>query len=161
MTARTLDEFDVRILHALQRDGRLGNQQLAEEVHLSPSQCSRRRTALEEAGVIRRYRAELDPERLGMTVTALVQVTLATHSPDTSTEFRALVGRIAAIQKAWSVTGDTDYVLQVIVADLRGLSTLISDVLLPHRSVAHVKSSIVLDTLKSDADIPLPDPGRG
>jgi DNA-binding Lrp family transcriptional regulator len=58
------------------------------------------------------------------------------------------------------VTGDTDYVLQVIVADLRGLSTLISDVLLPHRSVAHVKSSIVLDTLKSDADLPLPEPAR-
>src|ERR1700722_10902771 len=98
---RMLDEFDLRILRALQRDGRLGNQELAETVRLSASHCSRRRTALEESGLIRRYRAGLDAERLGLTVTALVQVMLDTHSPDTSKEFRALVDRVPAIQEAF------------------------------------------------------------
>ena len=156
-----MDEFDLRILRALQGDGRLGNQELADLVHLSASQCSRRRAALEQSGLIRRYRAELDAEQLGLSVTALVQVTLDTHSPDTSKEFRALVNRVPAIQEAFSVTGDSDYVLKVVAADLRGLSELISNVLLPHRSVAHVKSSIVLDVVKSGADLPLPEPRGG
>lgn len=158
---RTFDDFDLRILHALQRDGRLGNQQLAEEVHLSPSQCSRRRSALEEAGVIRRYRAELDPEALGLTVTALIQVTLDAHGPETSAEFRALVARLPEVQEAFSVTGDTDYVLKVTVRDLRSLARLVGEVLLPHRSVGHVKSSVVLDTLKTGTDLPVPAPDRG
>jgi DNA-binding Lrp family transcriptional regulator len=158
---RMLDEFDLRILRALQRDGRLGNQELAETVHLSASQCSRRRAALEQSGIIRRYRAELDAERLGLTVTALVQVTLDTHSPDTSKQFQALVCRVPAVQEAFSVAGDADYVLKVVVSDVQSLSALISDVLLPHRSVAHVKSSIVLGIVKSGADLPLPEAKNG
>ena len=150
-----IDAFDLRILAALQADGRMGNQQLAEVVHLSASQCSRRRAALEEAGVIRRYRAELDGERLGLGVTALIQVTLATHSPNTSQEFKALVDRVAAIQEAFAVTGDADYVLKVVVPDLKSLSGLVSDVLLAHGSIAHLRSSVVLDTLKSGGGLPL------
>ncbi len=152
-----LDLFDIRLLDALQREGRLGNQQLAEIVHLSPSQCSRRRVTLEEVGIIKRYRAELDSRRLGFSVTAMIQVTLATHSPNNAKEFKALIGRLPAVQEAFSVTGDSDYVLKVVVTDLDALSSLISDELLPHRSVDHVRSSVVLEILKSGNDLPLPD----
>jgi DNA-binding Lrp family transcriptional regulator len=150
-----MDAFDIRILAALQRDGRASNQQLAEAVFLSPSQCSRRRTVLENDGIIRGYYAGLDPSALGLTVTALIQVTLASHSPNTSRDFKALVERVPAIQEAYAVTGDADYVLKVNVANLKALSALLGEVLLPHPSVAHVRSSVVLDTLKSGVELPL------
>ena len=152
-----MDPFDLKILQALQQDGRLSNQQLAEHVHLSPSQCSRRRMALEQAGIIRGYRAELDGERLGFGVAALIQVRLATHNPNTARDFRDLVARVPAIQEAFSVTGDADCVLKVVVSDLKALSALLSEVLLSHGSVALVRSSIILDGLKTDGALPLAD----
>src|SRR5262245_16723771 len=79
-----LDEFDFRLLGALQADGRLTNQELAERVGLSASQCSRRRARLEESGIIRGYHADLSPEPLGLGVLVFVHVTLSTHSPDKS-----------------------------------------------------------------------------
>jgi len=150
-----MDAFDLRILAALQRDGRASNQQLAEAVFLSPSQCSRRRTVLENEGIIRGYYAGLDPSALGLTVTALIQVTLASHNPNTSRDFKALVERVPAVQEAYAVTGDADYVLKVNVANLKALSALLGEVLLPHPTVAHVRSSVVLDTLKSGVALPL------
>jgi Lrp/AsnC family transcriptional regulator, leucine-responsive regulatory protein len=150
-----LDAADYRILAALQADARKTNQQIAEIVHLSASQCSRRRAALEEAGIIRAYRAVVDESALGLAVTALIQVTLATHNPSTSRDFRRLVESIPSVREAHAVTGDADYFLKVTVQDLKSLSFLLSDVLLPHGSVAHVRSSVVLETLKADGPAPL------
>ncbi len=88
---------------------------------LSASQCSRRRARLEQSGVIAGYHARLDPHRLGFGVTAFVQVTLARHSPDNARHFRALVERTGAIQQAYAVTGDADYLLKVACRTCRGL----------------------------------------
>ena len=82
-------------------------------------------------------------------------MTLATHSPDNSKHFRALVNRIDEIQEAYSLTGDADYVLKAVLRDLKGLSNIVNDVLMPHQSVAHVRSSIVLDRLKESSRLPL------
>jgi len=151
----SLDGFDLKILRALQDDGRLTNQELAEIAGLSASQCSRRRMRLEEEKVIAGYRAELSSEALGLGVIAFIQITLATHSPDNAKKFRALVNRIDDIQEAYSLTGDSDYVLKAVLRDLKSLSDIVNDVLMPHPSVAHVRSSIVLDRLKESGKLPL------
>ena len=149
-----VDAFDLKILAALQDDGRLTNQQLADVAGLSASQCSRRRMRLEET-VITGYHADLSAEALGFGVIAFIQVTLAAHSPDNARKFRALVARVDEIQEAYSLTGDADYVLKAVLRDLKGLSSLVNDVLMPHQSVAHVRSSIVLDRLKETSRLPL------
>lgn len=150
-----VDSFDLKILAALQNDGRLTNQQLADVAGLSASQCSRRRMRLEEENVIAGYHADLSSELLGFGVIAFIQVTLATHSPDNAKKFRALMQRVDEIQEAYSLTGDADYVLKAVLRDLKGLSELVNDVLMPHPSVAHVRSSIVLDRLKETSKLPL------
>ena len=157
----TLDALDLRLLAALQRDGRLTNQQAGELVGLSPSQCSRRRLALEAAGVIRGYHAELAAEPLGLRLLVFVQVTLATHSRDNAQRFRELVSRLEEVQEAYAMTGDADYLLKAVVPDLKELSALVNDVLLPHESVARVRSSIVLDRLKVSNRLPLGALRRG
>jgi DNA-binding Lrp family transcriptional regulator len=158
----SVDSFDLRILAALQDDGRLTNQELADLAGLSASQCSRRRMRLEEDGVISGYRAQLASQALGFELIAFIQITLATHSPDNAKKFRALVSRVDDIQEAYALTGDSDYLLKVVLRDLKSLSDIVNNVLMPHQSVAHVRSSIVLDRLKESAKLPLASlsPGR-
>lgn len=150
-----LDGFDLKILAALQVDGRLGNQDLADRVRLSASQCSRRRIRLEEAGIVRGYRADLDPARLGLNVVVFTRVTLAAHSRDNAGRFVALIQSLDCVLEAFSMTGDSDYLLKIIVPDLKELSAVVNGALLPHESVASVRSSVVLDTLKDGAPLPL------
>src|SRR5450631_2240262 len=151
----SVDALDLRILAALQDDGRLTNQQLADAVGLSASQCSRRRMRLEDEKVIAGYRASLAGEALGFSLIAFNHITLATHSPDNAKRFRALVNRVDDIQEAYSLTGDADYLLKAVLRDLKSLSDIVNNVLMPHQSVAHVRSSIVLDRLKESSKLPL------
>src|ERR1044072_5515829 len=95
-----IDAFDLKMLAALQDDGRLTNQQLADLVGLSASQCARRRMRLEQEKVIAGYHADLSAEALGFNLVAFIQITLATHSPDNSKKFRALVNSVDAIEEA-------------------------------------------------------------
>jgi len=150
-----MDAFDLKMLVALQDDGRLTNQQLADLVGLSASQCSRRRMRLEAEKVISGYHAELSGEALGFNLIAFIHITLATHSPDNAKKFRTLVNRVDEIQEAYSLTGDADYVLKAVLRDLKSLSDIVNNVLMPHPSVAHVRSSVVLDRLKGSAKLPL------
>lgn len=151
-----LDGFDWRLLEALQADASLTNAGLAERIGLSASQASRRRQRLEEAGVIRGYRAELDPTQVGLPVTVFIHVALNTHSRDNARRFRDLVRLTPAILEAHALTGEADYLVKVVVADLRELAALVNDVLLPDESVARLRSEIVLDTLKEGSALPLP-----
>lgn len=155
MNSLSLDGFDLRLLAALQNDARLTNQQAGEVVGLSASQCSRRRAALEAAGLIRGYRAELSAEALGLSVLAFIQVTLHHHSGDNARKFRDLIAANENIQEAYSLSGDSDYVLKVVARDLAALSALVNDVLLAHQSIARVRSSIVLERLKQASRLPL------
>ncbi len=150
-----LDRFDLRLLDALQEDAQLGMQALADRIGLSASQCSRRRARLEQLGVITGYHARLDGARLGFGVTAFIQVTLTRHSPDNAVAFRALIERVGAVQEGCALTGDADYLLKVVVADLPGLQRLINEVLLTHDSVAQVRSSIALETIKDTHRLPI------
>lgn len=150
-----MDTYDVKLLAALQSDGRLTNDALADKVGLSASQCSRRRQALEKDGVIDGYHGRLSPEALGLDVTVFVQVTLATHSPDNSKRFQKLIDGLPEVQEAYSLTAEADYLIKLIVTDLKALARILNEVFLPHTSVAHVRSSIVLDRLKQTTALPL------
>lgn len=151
----TLDAQDRAILAALQENGALTNAELAERVRLSSSQSSRRRARLEEAGVIRGYRAEVEPSRVGLTVTVYIQVSLATHSGKNAQRFRDLVALTPEILEAHALTGDADYLVKVVVEDLAALGRLVNQVLLPHESVERVRSNVVLETLKQGTRLPL------
>ena len=155
MDSAHLDEFDRKILALLQVDARLTNNDLSARVHLSPSQCSRRRQRLEEEGLIRGYRAQLDREKLGFVLVSMVSVTLATHNRDNARRFADLVSRLPEVQEAHALTGEMDYILKVVTPDLKMLSEFVNGVLLPHDSVQHVKTAIVLDTLKEAGPLPL------
>jgi DNA-binding Lrp family transcriptional regulator len=150
-----IDATDLRLLDALQTDGRLTNQELADRIGLSASQCSRRRVRLEESGIIRAYRADLAADALGFNVLVFVEVALSKHSPDNSKRFRDLVSRTDEIQEAYSLTGQTDYLLKMILPDLSSLSKAVNETLLANESVAHVRSSVVLDRLKETSRLPL------
>jgi len=150
-----LDGFDLRLLACLQQDGRLTNQQLGDQVGLSASQCSRRRVALEETGVIEGYRARLSATALGFGITVLIQVTLSKHSRENASHFRDLVRGVDAIQEAYAMTGDPDYVLKAVLPGLPDLAALVNDVLLPSESVGQVRSSLVLEKIKESDGLPV------
>ncbi|MEL6678230.1 MAG: Lrp/AsnC family transcriptional regulator [Pseudomonadota bacterium] len=151
--AGSLDATDLRILILLQEDARLTAQELAQRVHLSPSQCARRRLRLEEEGYIQRYRAVVDATRVGATVEAFVSVVMAAHSRENARDFVATCGRTGEIVSVWTLTGQTDYMLRVFCRDLGDLNRLVQEVLLAHPSVARVESQIVMERLKDNTPI--------
>jgi DNA-binding Lrp family transcriptional regulator len=114
MTA--IDEFDLKILTLLQGNGRLSNQDLSEQVGLSASQCSRRRMSLEQGGSILGYHARLAPQAMNTEMVAMIEVSLNSHSPQTSAAFEAFVVQDPAIIDAYKTTGDADYTLKISVA---------------------------------------------
>lgn len=149
------DRFDRAILMALQQDGSLTNAALSLIVHLSPSQCSRRRAALEEAGVIQSYAARLNARALGFAIRAYARVNLHAHGRETDEGFARFVNRLPQVRSAHSVSGDADYVLDIHVRDLEELADFIHRQLLAHPQVAQVRSEIVLRTAKEDGGLTL------
>ena len=155
MEAERIDQFDRKILALLQDDARLTNNDLSERVNLSPSQCSRRRQKLEDEGLIKGYRAVLDRDRLGFSLVNVISVTLSTHNRDNARRFADLLARLPEVLEAHALTGEMDYILKVVTPDLKSLSAFVNDVLLPHDSVQHVKTAIVLETLKETGSLPI------
>lgn len=150
-----LDDFDRKILVALQKNGRLTSQQLAEATALSASQCARRRRRLEQLGIIKSYRACLSKRKVGLGISAFIQVSLVNHQQSEIEGFSRLLKINPSILEACKLTGPTDYLLRVAMADLDEMNRLISEILLPHPSVSHVQSHIVLEWLKEDGILPI------
>ncbi|MFS2224112.1 Lrp/AsnC family transcriptional regulator [Pantoea sp. B65] len=152
----SIDDFDLKILTLLQTNGRLTNQELSDLVGLSASQCSRRRINLEQANLILGYHARLSPDAVGLGMIGLIEVRLINHTPEYVESFHRMVAEQSSIVDAYKTTGDADYLLKVAVADLAGLSSLISQLVAGHQSVAHVKTSVVLNRLKENGLMMLP-----
>ena len=150
-----IDQFDYAILDALQGDASLTNAQLSERVNLSASQCSRRRSSLESQGIIKGYQAVLNAESLGFGMRAITRVTLAGQQQDHDAAFARFVETQPAIRAAYSVSGEADYILELHVRDLPEFAEFIHTRLLPHPSVAQVRSEIVLKTMKEKRLLPL------
>jgi Lrp/AsnC family transcriptional regulator, leucine-responsive regulatory protein len=152
-----LDGIDQRILRALQAKGRASYEDLASEVGLSPSATQRRVKRLEESGVIAGYVALVAPERVGLSLTAYINVRLAKHS-----EVGSPVEAFTAAVQAWSevaecvaLSGEMDYLLRVLVRDMAHYSSFIMDQLLRHPSVQDCKTSFLLRRLKGTTAVPL------
>ncbi len=148
-----IDDYDLKILTLLQQNGRLTNAELSELTGLSSSQCSRRRIALEQAQMILGYHARLAPDAVGLDVIGLIEVKLLNHTVDCVDIFHKMLASENSIIDAYKTTGDSDYLIKVAVPDLRGLSDLISNTLSLSKSVAHLKTSVVLSRLKENGII--------
>ncbi|WP_202844947.1 Lrp/AsnC family transcriptional regulator [Luteimonas saliphila] len=156
MTEIELDRTDLLLLAQLQQAGRQTNADLAERVHLSASACLRRVQRLEREGVIAGYRAELDGDRLGLGLQAFVRVQLARHDAESVAAFATRVNDWPDVVACHALTGDMDYLLHVVVADLEHFSRFLLDRLLAQAGVADVNSSFVLRTVKAFRGLPLP-----
>ena len=148
MTSIHLDHYDHAILNALIADSTQTSAQLSQIVNLSASQCARRKSRLEEIGIISGYGARTSNEALGFTLRAITRVNLTKHNEDVANKFARFLETTPEIEAAWSVSGDADYVLNVLTRDLNAFAEFIHTRLLPQPNVTQVKSEIVLTTLK-------------
>lgn len=150
-----LDRLDARILAELQTDGRRSVVELGERVGLTGTPCARRVRQLEQSGVILGYAAILDPRRLGLNVQAFVQVKLERHTDENVDQFQRELAALEQVVSCFATTGEYDFMLQVVAPDLEALSALVLKKLLKISCVRDVHSSIVLDTIKRSARVPL------
>ena len=155
----TLDAIDRRILRALQANGRMTYDELAGQVSLSPSATLRRVKRLEEAGAIAGYVAIVPPERVGLGLTAYINVRLEKHTEihkrNPMDLFRAAVQSWPEVVECVALTGEMDYLLRVVVEDMAHYSRFIMDTLLKHPSVEDCKTSFVLDRVKNTTAVPV------
>lgn len=151
-----LDRTDRRILEVLQREGRISNAELAERINLSPSACLRRVQRLEAERIIESYAALLDPQALGLSLQVFVRVQLERHDRVSVQSFSEIVAGWPEVVACWSLTGDMDYLLHVLVTDLTHFNRFLMDELLARADVRDVNSSFVLATVKRPAGLPLP-----
>lgn len=154
-SAPTLDAADRRILRALQRDGRLPVVALAEQVGLSATPCQRRVKRLEEEGVIAGYAARLDPARLGLPLQAFVLVALESHAEEIVERFHAALAERPEVLAAYAMSGEMDYLLHVLAADLEAYGEFALKALLRLPGVKETRSSFVLATLKPRGEVPV------
>jgi Lrp/AsnC family leucine-responsive transcriptional regulator len=164
MPKLVLDSMNVRILDELQEDCSLTNVELAERVGLSPSPCLTRVRALEDAGVILRRVALLDPIKLGASVSVFIQVTLERQTESQLDAFESAVARFPEVMECYLMTGDSDYLLRVVVTDTLALQHFIVDRLSKTRGVANIRSSFALKQVKYKTALPVDDlihPTRG
>ena len=151
-----LDRYDRRILEELQRDGGLSNQRLAERIDLSPSPCLRRVQALEEAGIIRKRVALLDPQRLGLALMVLMHISMDRHTPERFEHFEAEISRSPEVLECYLITGhDADYQIKVAVRDMAHFQEFLLNRLTRIEGVTGVHSSFVLRKVVDTTELPV------
>lgn len=150
-----LDDIDRRILAALQQDGRATNVEVAAQAGLSPSPCLRRVRQLEEAGIIRGYHAELSRQGVGLGLTVFVGIKVERHRDSTAAAFRAAILARPEVVSCHLVSGEADFLLQVVVPDLAGYERFLLDVLLKLPDVTDIRSNFAIQTVKDNAPMPL------
>jgi Lrp/AsnC family transcriptional regulator, leucine-responsive regulatory protein len=140
-----IDRFDRHILEILQSDGRINNQDLADRIGLSPSPCLRRVRALEESGLIQGYRALLDAKKLGLTLMALIHISMDKHTPERFTNFETAVAVLPEVLECLLITGqDADYQIKAVVRDMDHYQALLLNQITRIEGVTGVHSSFVL-----------------
>ncbi|HXZ02826.1 MAG TPA: Lrp/AsnC family transcriptional regulator [Stellaceae bacterium] len=155
MPETPLDAIDRGIIAALQADGRLSNADLAQRVGLSPSPCLRRVHRLRREGYIEAYRAMLGRKRIGLGLTVFVGVKIDGHADDRATAFEAAVVAFPEVVACHMVSGEVDYLLEIVACDLEHYERFLLDKLLDLPIVKEVRSTIALRTLKAGAPLPL------
>jgi DNA-binding Lrp family transcriptional regulator len=144
------DDFDQKILQQLQANGRLTNQELAEMIGLSTSQCSRRRIALEQSGMIMGYFAQLNPLAEKEPIMAMVEIKLSQYSAEIVQKFLHFVHRETKIREVYKLTGSYDYLLKVAATDLNQMSQMINQLAALNINISNFNTSIVLERIKEN-----------
>ena len=155
MPTPVIDKTDARILEKLQVDALASHQELSDLVHLSAPQCFRRVKKLEEAGVIDRYVALVNPARVGLGVTAFVSVSLKSGHTQDLQKFKTVVATIPEILECHTVTGEADYLLKVVAPDLQVFSRFLLERLVEHFDVMSTKSEVSLEQIKFTTVLPV------
>ncbi len=151
-----LDRYDRHILEVLQADGRLSNQELADRIGLSPSPCLRRVRALEEGGLITGYRALVDAKKLGLTLMALLHISMGKHTPERFANFEKKVGAQPEVLECLLITGqEADYQLKVVVRDMDAYQDLLLNHITRIEGVTGVHTSFVLRRVVDKTAVPV------
>jgi len=154
----SLDQTDLRILEQLQADGALSNLELARRVHLSASPCLARVKALEAAGVISRYVALADAAALGLGLSVFINISLKTQSKEALADFEQRIAEHEEVMECYLMTGDSDYLIRVAVADIAALEKFILEQLTPIPGIEKIRSSFALKQVRYKTALPLPLP---
>lgn len=155
MHMKGLDETDRRILALLQKDGRLSNAKLAEQLNLSETPCWRRLKRLENEGYIEGYQARLNRHKLGMGVVGFAQVTFGDHSGQAPMEFEQQMAQMPEILSCHNVSGDCDYILQIVAEDLESYGDFVRDRLRVLPGITAIRSSLSLREVKTGQQLPV------
>lgn len=151
-----LDRYDRQLLEVLQKDGRISNQDLADRIGLSPSACLRRMRTLEEGGLIIGYRALLNAKVLGLSLMALIHISMDRHTPERFAKFEATVADLPEVLECLLITGqDADYQLKVIVRDMDAYQELLLNKITRIEGVTGVHSSFVLRRVVNKTSLPV------
>jgi Lrp/AsnC family leucine-responsive transcriptional regulator len=153
-----LDPIDIRILNELQNDGSHSNVELAKRVHLSPSPCLMRVKALKDKGVIRNYVALADPKSLGLGLNVFISISLKEQSKKALAEFEQRISEHDEVMECYLMTGDSDYLIRVAVADMGALEKFILEQLTPISGIEKIRSSFALKQVRYKTALPLPKP---
>ena len=151
----TLDRYDRGILRELQKDGRISNVELAQAVQLSESACLRRVRALEQDGYIDGYVAILDQKKLGRSGTVFVHIALRREEQSELAAFEQAVQRIPEIMECYLMTGEFDYILKLVVADMADFERLHNDALTRLPGVSRINTSIAIRAIRRTTELPL------
>jgi len=150
-----LDRIDRRILHDLQADGRMTNVELARRAGISAPPCLRRVRALEKAGLIRGYHAEVNAEALGFAVTIFAQVGLSSQAEPDLKAFEALMASYPEVRECHMLAGEADFLLRIVATDWDAYQRFLTTRLTPAPNVSHVKSALAIRTSKSEPGVPI------
>jgi Lrp/AsnC family leucine-responsive transcriptional regulator len=153
-----LDNFDLAILEALQEDGRATNVDIAEKVNLSPSPCLRRIRHLEQAGVIRGYRADIDRKEVGLGLTVFVEIKVSQHSRENAQAQHDALLHIPEVISCFMISGNADFLAEVVVEDLAAYERLLTDTLLSLPGVSDIRSNFAIRSIKTSGPLQLPKP---
>jgi Transcriptional regulators len=151
-----LDQFDIAILEALQENARATNVEIAEKVNLSQSPCLRRIRMLEEQGVIRGYRADIDRQAVGLELTVFVSFKVIRHSRENAQEFQQALMEIPEVVSCYMISGDLDFLAEVVVENLAAYERLLTERLLVLPQVTDIRSSFAIRTVKTGGALKLP-----
>mmetsp|Transcript_51823 Transcript_51823/g.165453 ORF Transcript_51823/g.165453 Transcript_51823/m.165453 type:complete len:159 (-) Transcript_51823:635-1111(-) len=149
-----MDNKDREIIRELQVDGRMSNQELATKVNLSPSPCLRRLRNLENSGIIKGYGVEVDNEAYGLPITVFARVQLEKHTADVVSNFEQHIEFAEQVLECYVMTGVSDYLLKVVVADLHAYEVFVRKVLHPIGSIASIDTSFAYSTVKKTGVFP-------
>jgi len=155
MGATTIDELDRSILAILQEEGRITNVELASRVGLTAPPCLRRMRALEEAGVIKGYHAELDPGALGYGIMVFALVSLRSQAEADLRAFESHVATMPEVRECHMLNGEIDFILKIVAHDLQSFQHFLTSKLTPAPNVASVKTSLTIRTSKTSCGIPV------